>query len=100
MSNVIVFCEHADGSVRRASLEAIGAAKAAGAEVTAVLWGPGADAAASTATGASNAIALTGQDAYSPDAVASAVAVVLLLILVVPIVLFQINQQKQAEAEK
>jgi len=32
--------------------------------------------------------------------VASAVAVVLLLILVIPIVLFQRNQQKQAEAEK
>ena len=32
--------------------------------------------------------------------VASAVAVILLLILVVPIVLFQINQQKQAEAER
>ena len=31
--------------------------------------------------------------------VASAVAVILLLILVIPIVLFQINQQKQAEAE-
>ncbi len=31
--------------------------------------------------------------------VASAVAVILLLILVVPIVLFQMNQQKQAEAE-
>ncbi len=32
--------------------------------------------------------------------VASAVAVILLLILIVPIVLFQRNQQKQAEAEK
>ncbi len=32
--------------------------------------------------------------------VASAVAVILLLILVIPIVLFQRNQQKQAEAEK
>ena len=32
--------------------------------------------------------------------VASAVAVVLLLILIIPIVLFQRNQQKQAEAEK
>ncbi len=32
--------------------------------------------------------------------VASAVAVILLLILVVPIVLFQINQQKQAEADQ
>lgn len=32
--------------------------------------------------------------------VASAVAVVLLLILIVPIVLFQMNQQRQAEAER
>ena len=32
--------------------------------------------------------------------VASAVAVILLLILIVPIVLFQLNQQKQAEAEQ
>lgn len=32
--------------------------------------------------------------------VASAVAVVLLLILIIPIVLFQLNQQKQAEAER
>ena len=32
--------------------------------------------------------------------VASAVAVILLLILILPIVLFQLNQQKQAEAEK
>lgn len=32
--------------------------------------------------------------------VASAVAIVLLLILIVPIVLFQINQQRQAEAER
>ncbi len=32
--------------------------------------------------------------------VASAVAVILLLILIVPIVLFQINQQKQREAEE
>jgi len=32
--------------------------------------------------------------------VASAVAVILLLILVIPIVLFQRNQQKQAEAEQ
>ena len=32
--------------------------------------------------------------------VASAVAIILLLILIVPIVLFQMNQQKQAEAER
>jgi putrescine transport system permease protein len=32
--------------------------------------------------------------------VASAVAVILLLILIIPIVLFQMNQQKQQEAEK
>ena len=32
--------------------------------------------------------------------VASAVAVILLLILIIPIILFQRNQQKQAEAEQ
>ena len=32
--------------------------------------------------------------------VASAVAIILLLILIVPIVLFQRNQQRQAEAER
>lgn len=74
MSKAIVFCEHADGKIRRASLEAIGAAASAGAEVVAVLCGEGAEAAGSTATGAAKAVALTGQPEYSPDAVASAIA--------------------------
>ena len=74
MSKVIVFCEHASGAVRRASLEALGAAKAAGADVVAVLTGEGAEAAASSAAGASKAVCLTGQTEYSSDAVASAVA--------------------------
>ena len=74
MSKVIVFCEHASGAVRRASLEAIGAAKAAGADVVAVLTGEGAEAAAGSAIGASKAVCLTGQTEYSSDAVASAVA--------------------------
>ncbi|MEM6567930.1 MAG: electron transfer flavoprotein subunit alpha/FixB family protein [Planctomycetota bacterium] len=74
MSKVIVFCEHTGGAVRRASLESIGAAASAGAEVVAVLWGPGASDAAASATGASKAVCLTGGDAYSADAVAAAVA--------------------------
>ena len=74
MSKAVVFVEFSEGSVRRASLEALGAAKAAGAEAIAVLAGDGAEAAAATALGAQKAIALTGQAEYSPDAVAHAVA--------------------------
>jgi len=74
MSKVIVFCEHTGGAVRRASLETIGAARAAGADVVAVLWGEGAAAAAPSAAGAAKAVCLTGDAAYSPDAVAAAVA--------------------------
>ncbi len=74
MSKVIVFCEHTGGTVRRASLEAIGAATAAGAEVVAILWGEGAAGAATTAAGAAKAVCLTGDGAYSADAVASAIA--------------------------
>lgn len=74
MSKAIVFCEHTGGTVRRASLEAIGAARSAGAEVIAVLTGDGAAAAAASATGASKAYALTSDGGYSPDATASEVA--------------------------
>lgn len=74
MSKVIVYCEHSGGEVRRASLEAIGAATSAGAEVVAVLAGEGASAAAATALGASKAICLTGPAEFSSDAVASAAA--------------------------
>ena len=74
MSKIIVFCEHVNGAVRRASLESIGAAKAAGADVVAVLWGAGAADAAGTAIGAAKAVCLTGPAEFSPDAVASAIA--------------------------
>ncbi|MFT5732744.1 MAG: electron transfer flavoprotein alpha subunit [Planctomycetota bacterium] len=74
MSKVIVYCEHANGQVRRASLEAIGAAKSAGADVIAVLAGEGASAAAATAVGASKAVCLTGPTEFSSDATASAAA--------------------------
>ena len=46
MVTIVVYVEHAGGSVRRASLESIGAARAAGGDVVAVLCGAGADAAA------------------------------------------------------
>ncbi len=50
MSKLLVYVEHAAGAPRRASLEAIGAALAAGCEVVACLAGDGAaDAAAAAA---------------------------------------------------
>ena len=76
MSTIVVFVEHANGSARRASLECLGAAKATGANVTAVLGGPGAGDVASGlgANGASKVVCLTGRDNYSPDATAKDVA--------------------------
>ena len=74
MSNVVVFVEHAEGQPRRASLECVGAAAAAGAEVTAVLCGPGASDAAGQVSGAAKAVVVTGLDNYSPDAAAAACA--------------------------
>ncbi|MEZ6017710.1 MAG: electron transfer flavoprotein subunit alpha/FixB family protein [Planctomycetota bacterium] len=74
MTQAIVFVEHADGNARRASLECVGAARAAGADVIAVLCGAGAAEAAARVTGASEAIVLGGQAEYSPDAVAAACA--------------------------
>jgi len=73
MSTIIVFVEHQNGAVKRASLEALGAASSCGAEVIAVLQGSDAAAAANGALGAARAITLGG-DAYSPDACAAAVA--------------------------
>ena len=70
MSKAIVFCEHTGGAIRRASLEAIGAAKAAGAEVVAVLTGEGAADAAPSATGASSAVAIGTPGGFSAGAVA------------------------------
>jgi electron transfer flavoprotein alpha subunit len=78
MSTILVFIEHNAGSVRRASLECLGAASAAGGEVTAVLTGPGAaEAAAGLGKhGASRVIRLTGAESYSPDATARDVAAI------------------------
>tara|TARA_R110002126_G_scaffold75749_3_gene189009 strand:+ start:23824 stop:24765 length:942 start_codon:yes stop_codon:yes gene_type:complete len=73
MTSLLLLVEHAGGNVRRASLEAIGAAQAAGATTTAVLYGEGAAEAAATC-GATQAIVLTGEGANSPDAVAAKLA--------------------------
>jgi electron transfer flavoprotein alpha subunit len=73
MTQAIVFVEHAEGTPRRASLECVGAAVAAGAQVTAVLTGTGAEAAASKVVGATDAVVLTA-DGYSSDAFAVACA--------------------------
>jgi electron transfer flavoprotein alpha subunit len=73
MSTALVFVEHQQGSVKRASLEAIGAARAVGLVVTAIATGPGARKAAESAGryGAARAIVVTGADAYSPDGTAA-----------------------------
>ncbi len=78
MSKAIIFIEHAGGEVRRASLECLGAALSAGAEVTGVVTGPGADAAAAAlaTSGASNIINLTGADAWSSDRTAADLAAI------------------------
>ena len=76
MATIVVFVEHAEGAIKRASLEAIGAARAASADadsVVAVTCGDGAKDAAPGATGA-NRIVVFGGSAASPDAVASAIA--------------------------
>jgi electron transfer flavoprotein alpha subunit len=74
-STTLVFVEHAAGTPRRASLEALGAAAALGAETLAVLCGSGAEEAAPQCGkhGAARAVVLPG-DAWSPDAAARALA--------------------------
>ena len=78
MTSIVVFVEQAAGAPRRASLEALSAAKAAGGEVTAVVTGPGAEAAAGKlgAFGAARVVALTGAEHFSPDGTAADVAAV------------------------
>ena len=78
MSKAIIFIEHTDGEARRASLECIGAALSAGAQATAVVTGPGADAAAAAlaTSGASEVIHLTGADTWSPDRTAADLAAI------------------------
>ena len=73
MAQITVFVEHANGNIKRASLEALGAARSASDNVTAILCGSGAGDAAANALGATQAIVLGGS-ADSPDAVAKAIA--------------------------
>ena len=68
MKPILVFVEITAGAPRRASLEALGAARATGAETVAVFCGEASAAAA--CNGAQKAIALGG-DSSSPDALAS-----------------------------
>ncbi|MFT7484164.1 MAG: electron transfer flavoprotein alpha subunit [Candidatus Paceibacteria bacterium] len=78
MSSILVFVEHNAGTPRRASLECLSAAKATGAEVTAIVGGAEASQAAANLGnyGASKVICLTGADLYSPDATARDLAAV------------------------
>jgi len=78
MTSIVVFVEQTGGAPRRASLEVVSAAKAAGGQVTAVVTGPDAERAAGQlgAYGASRVVALTGAEHYSPDGTAADVAAV------------------------
>jgi electron transfer flavoprotein alpha subunit len=75
MTTIVVFVEHADGTPRRGSLEALGAARTHSDSVVAVLCGAGASEAAAKlgGSGASKAVALEGTG-WSPDAAASGIA--------------------------
>ena len=76
MSKAILFIEHSGGELRRASLECLGAAISAGLDVTAVVMGPGADAAAAelSSSGAGAVCHITGADSWSPDQAAADLA--------------------------
>ena len=76
MATIVVYTEHQGGSLKRASLEAVGAAVSAGGDVVAVIAGEGAAGAAEGlgAAGASKAVVLTGTESFKPDAVAAAIA--------------------------
>src|SRR6516162_10030663 len=78
MSTIVVFVEQEHGKAVRASLECLGAARASGATVVAVVGRDGADAAAATLGrfGASKVVCLAGGAPYSPDATARDVAAV------------------------
>jgi electron transfer flavoprotein alpha subunit len=78
MSTIVVFVEQEHGKAARASLECLGAARASGATVVAVVGRDGADAAASTfgGFGASKVVCLAGGAPYSPDATARDVAAI------------------------
>jgi electron transfer flavoprotein alpha subunit len=77
MANVVVYVEQANGTPRRASLECVGAARATGHTVVAVVRGEGAEgtAAALGKAGAAKVVVLTG-GRPSPDATARDVAAI------------------------
>jgi electron transfer flavoprotein alpha subunit len=72
MPTIVVYVEQEGGKAIRASLECLGAAKAAGASVVAVLARDGAEVAAGTLGrhGVAKSVCLVGAKAYSPDATA------------------------------
>ncbi|MBM3987375.1 MAG: electron transfer flavoprotein subunit alpha/FixB family protein [Planctomycetes bacterium] len=76
MTSILVFVEHRDGTPRRASLEALGAAAATGLAPIALVTGPGAAQAAAplSAAGAKKLVVITGGDHYSPDGTAADIA--------------------------
>ncbi len=76
MAEVVVIVEQLSGTPRRASIEAVGAGRAAGAEVAAIVWGEGAKAAAATlgAAGVARAVVLAGTPGL--DALAESAAAV------------------------
>jgi len=73
MTCIVVFVEHKNGSPRRASLEALGAAHSTGLAPIALVTGAGGDQAAAQlgVAGAKNVIVVTGAGGYSPDGTAA-----------------------------
>ena len=71
--SVVVYVEHQDSGVKRASLEALGAAATLGDSVVPVLSGPGAADAAATLGG--SPVVLEG-DTFSPDGLATDLAAI------------------------
>ena len=73
---IVVYVEHQHGAPKRASAEALGAARNLTDQVVAVVAGEGADAAAASlgAHGASQVVHLSGSQAFSPDALAQDLA--------------------------
>jgi electron transfer flavoprotein alpha subunit len=78
MAATLVFVEQSGGTARRASLEALSAARILGPEVVAVVAGPGAESAAPALGrfGASKVVHVSGSEPYSPDGTAADVAAI------------------------
>ncbi len=75
MGSIVVYIEQASGAPRRASLEALSAAKSTGQETIAVVAGEGA-AECAAKLGATRAVALVGGGAHSADALAKDLAAI------------------------